>query len=332
MWFGSKVDGIGPSDMQGIIPRKNRLELLFGKKQTITKENLMASDLEIPRCAGADPNPRKPSFTPPPGACDCHAHILWPQSLYPYTPNRSYTPPEASLSSYTKMLDTLGLDRAVIVHPSVYGTDNRATLDAIEKGGPNFRGVAVVDADIEFAELERMHQGGIRGARINLLFKGGIGMSEVQKLTQKIAPLGWHLQLLIDVSEFDELDTLEDLPVDIVFDHMGHMPTSKGLDHPGFVQMLKMLERGHAWVKLSGAYRITSSKEFPYADTAPFARELIKTNPERLVWATDWPHPSINVSMPNDGDLLSLLADWAPDTETRNRILVDNPARLYDFS
>lgn len=292
----------------------------------------MASDLEIPHCEGADSNPRKANFDPPPGACDCHAHILWPQSLYPYTPNRSYTPPEASLSSYKKMLGTLGLDRAVIVHPSVYGTDNRATLDAIKIGGTNFRGVAVVDANIEFSELEKMHQGGIRGARINLLFKGGIGMSEVRSLTKKMAPLGWHLQLLIDVSEFDELDTLEDLPVDIVFDHMGHMPTHKGLNHPGFVQMLRMLERGHAWVKLSGAYRMTSNKELPYADTIPFAKEIIKTNPERLVWATDWPHPSINVPMPNDGDLLSLLAEWAPDKETRNRILVDNPAKLYDFS
>jgi predicted TIM-barrel fold metal-dependent hydrolase len=286
---------------------------------------------DIPGCAAADPNPRKPHIVLPARACDCHAHILWPQSLYPYTPNRTYTPPEASLSSYTKMLKTLGLDRAVIVHPSVYGTDNRATLDAIRKGGPNFRGVAVVDANIELSELESMHQLGIRGVRINLLFKGGVGMSEVRNLAKKIAPLGWHIQMLIDVSEFSELETLADLPVDVVFDHMGHMPTTKGLDQPGFIKMLRMLERGHAWVKLSGAYRITSSKELPYADTAPYAKEIIKTNPERLVWATDWPHPFINVPMPNDGDLLDLLAEWAPDTETRNRILIDNPAKLYDF-
>lgn len=291
----------------------------------------MASDSDIPQCAGADPNPKKASFDPPPGSCDCHAHILWPQQLYPYTPNRSYTPPEASLADYKKMLKTLGLDRAVIVHPSVYGTDNRATLDAIKIGGPNFRGVAVVDADIPFSELEEMHQAGIRGVRINLLFKGGIGTAEVRSLTKKVAPLGWHLQLLIDVSEFDELDVLEDLPVDVVFDHMGHMPAGKGLDHPGFVQMLKMLERGHAWVKLSGAYRMTANTDLPYADTVPFARKLIATNPERLVWATDWPHPAVTLPMPNDGDLLSLLAEWAPDAAVRDRILVDNPARLYDF-
>jgi predicted TIM-barrel fold metal-dependent hydrolase len=291
----------------------------------------MTSTGEIPGCAAADPNPKKPHFVLPAGACDCHAHILWPQDVYPYTPNRTYTPPEASLSSYTEMLNTLGLDRAVIVHPSVYGTDNRATLDAIKIGGPNFRGVVVVDANIELSELESMHQLGIRGVRINLLFKGGIGISEVRRLAEKIAPLGWHLQMLIDVSEFSELDTLADLPVDVVFDHMGHMPTTKGVDHPGFIKMLKMVERGNAWVKLSGAYRLTSSKELPYADTMPYAHEIIKTNPERVVWATDWPHPFINVPMPNDGDLLDLLVEWAPDSETRNRILVDNPAKLYDF-
>lgn len=292
----------------------------------------MTSILEIPRCAAADPSPRKANFDPPPGSCDCHAHILWPQSVYPYTPNRTYTPPEASLSSYTHMLDTLGLDRAVIVHPSVYGTDNRATLDAIKEGGSNFRGVAVVDANIEFSELESMHQAGIRGVRINMLFKGGVGISDVQMLTKKIAPLGWHLQVLIDVSEFEGLEILADLPVDVVFDHMGHMSTEKGLNNQGFIKMLKMLERGHAWVKMSGAYRMTGNSEFPYADVIPYAKEILKTNPERLVWATDWPHPFINVPMPNDGDLLNLLAEWIPDTEIRNRILVDNPAKLYDFS
>lgn len=291
----------------------------------------MESNPVPPRCAAPDPNPKKPSFTPPPGSCDCHSHVLWPQSMYPYVPNRSYTPPEANLSSYQHMLSTLGLDRAVIVHPSVYGTDNRATLEAIKKGGKNFRGVAVVDEDIDFSELENMHQAGIRGVRINLLFKGGIGMSGVKKLTHKVAPLGWHLQVLIDVSEFDELDTLDDLPVDVVFDHMGHMPTAKGLNNPGFVKMLKMLERGHAWVKLSGAYRISSHRDLPYADVVPFALQIIKTNPENLVWATDWPHPSVNVPMPNDGNLLDLLLDWAPDEQTRNRILVENPSKLYDF-
>ncbi len=291
----------------------------------------LIGDNYTPLCAAADPNPKKPVFTPPPRSCDCHAHIIGPQSRYPYTPHRSYTPPDAPLTSYREMLDTLGLERAVIVQPSFYGTDNRATLDAIRQGGPNFRGIVVVDEDIDVAEMERMHDLGVRGVRINLLFKSGIEVSDVRKMADTIAPFGWHLQMLVDVSEFSELDTLAKLPVEVVFDHMGHMPTSIGVNHPGFRKMLAMLEREKAWVKLSGAYRITCRKDLPYKDTTPYAQTIIETNPERVVWATDWPHPYINVPMPNDGDLLDLLYAWAPDDQLREQILVTNPAKLYDF-
>jgi predicted TIM-barrel fold metal-dependent hydrolase len=291
----------------------------------------LIGDTYIPVCAAADPNPKKPKQAPPAGACDCHAHILGPQSRYPYTPHRTYTPPDAPLASYKDMLKTLGLERSVIVQPSVYGTDNRATLEAIRQGGPNFRGVVVVDENIDVAEMERMHELGVRGVRINLLFKSGIEVSDVRKLAQKIAPFGWHLQMLVDVSEFSELDTLAELPVEVVFDHMGHMPTSIGVEHPGFKKMLKMLEQEQAWAKLSGPYRITCRNGLPYQDTIPYARAIINANPERVVWATDWPHPYINVPMPNDGDLLDLLDSWAPDPETKKRILVSNPARLYEF-
>ena len=283
-------------------------------------------------CAAADPNPKKPDYIPPPRSCDCHAHIIGPQSRYPYTPHRSYTPPDAPLTSYQEMLNTLGIERAVIVQPSFYGTDNRATLDAIQQAGPNFRGVVVVDESIDNAELERMHELGARGVRINLLFKSGIEVSDVRQLANKIAPFGWHLQMLVDVSEFSELDTLEKLPVEVVFDHMGHMPTSIGVNHPGFKKMLRMLEKEKAWAKLSGPYRITCQKSMPYKDTMAYAQTILKANSERVVWATDWPHPCINVPMPNDGDLLDLLCIWAPDEALRKRILVDNPAKLYDFS
>ncbi len=292
---------------------------------TLTKETA------IPVCAGADPHPGAPRFKVPPGACDCHAHILGPETLYPYTPHRSYTPPEASLASYQHMLAVLSLDRAVIVQPSVYGTDNRATLDAVAQGGENFRAVVVVDETVDAGKLKRMHETGARGIRINLLFKSGITISDVRNLASKIAPLGWHLQMLVDVSQFPDLDTLADLPVDVVFDHMGHMPASLGVNHPGFVKMLSMLEKGRAWVKVSGAYRITGQKAPPYTDTAVYAKKIIETNPDRVVWATDWPHPCINVPMPNDGNLLDLLADWAPDEKTLTKILVENPARLYGF-
>lgn len=285
-----------------------------------------------PLCAPADPEPRRPRLAPPPGACDCHAHIFGPEDRYPFSRHRTYTPPPASLDSYGRLMDTLGLDRAVIVQPSVYGTDNRATLDAVQAGCGKFRGVVVIDENLDRREMERMHDLGVRGVRVNLLFKSGIEVSDVRRLAEKIAPFGWHLQMLVDVSEFADIrTTLGQLPVDVVFDHMGHMPTSIGTDHPGFRDMLHLLETGRAWVKLSGAYRITAGTELPYEDVAPFARAIVKANPERVLWASDWPHPYVNIPMPNDGALLDLLEDWTPDTATRDRILRDNPQRLYGF-
>jgi len=285
----------------------------------------------IPSCAAADPNPKKPDLPPPAGSCDCHAHIFGPESLYPYMSNRSYTPPDALLSSYMALLNTLGLDRSVIVQPSVYGTDNRVTLDAIKREGENFRGVVVVDENVTSEELTRMHEIGVRGVRLNLLFKGGMSLSAVCQIADRIKTFGWHLQFLVDVSTFPEHDTLKKLPVDIVFDHMGHLPTSKGVNDPGFVTLLNMLDSGKAWVKMSGPYRITCTGGYPYQDVTPFAKAIIETNPERAVWATDWPHPAIQTPMPNDGDLLDLLHEWVPDNEMRKAVLVDNPSKLYDF-
>lgn len=285
----------------------------------------------IPRCEAADPHPKKPGLMPPAGSCDCHAHIFGPERLYPYMPNRSYTPPDASLSSYRAILNTLGLDRSVIVQPSIYGTDNRVTLDAIKEGGENFRGVVVVNENVYSRTLAQMHEIGIRGVRLNLLFKGGISLSAVCQIADKIKTFGWHLQFLVDVSTFPELNTLMKLPVDIVFDHMGHLQTSKGVNDPGFVTLLNMLDSGKAWVKMSGPYRITCTGGYPYQDVTPFVKAIIETNPERAVWATDWPHPAIQTPMPNDGDLLDLLHEWVPNNEMRKAVLVDNPLKLYDF-
>lgn len=290
-------------------------------------------DGAIPACAGADPHPRAPRFRPPEHACDCHAHVFGPAGTYPFTHHRSYTPPEAPLAQYRALLATLGLSRAVIVQPSVYATDNRATLDAVNAGGAAFRGVVVVDESVPDKELEAMNAAGVRGVRVNLLFKSGLQVPNLRRLSARIAPFGWHLQLLVDVSKFADLRaTLGDLPVDTVFDHMGHMPTSLGVAHPGFQAMLHLLGGGRSWVKLSGAYRITAGTSPPYFDVVPFARAIIATNPERVLWASDWPHPGITVPMPNDGDLLDLLSDWAPDATARQRILSDNPAKLYGFS
>lgn len=291
----------------------------------------MAND-NIPVCQGPDPDPRPPSFAVPPGACDTHAHVFEAPGRYPMVAERSYTPPEAPLEAYEHLHRTLGIDRGVLVQPSVYGTDNSAMLDAMAQIGPRLRGVAVVEPDVSEAELARLDKAGVRGVRVNLLFKGGVGPDAMARLAARVGELGWHLQLLIDISTFPDLaKTLGPLPVDLVVDHMGHMKVANGLDHPGFRDLLALVRDGRAWVKLSGAYRTTGQRVAPYDDVDPFARALIEAGPERMVWGSDWPHPMVDIPMPNDGEILDLLARWAPDEDVRRKILVDNPAALYGF-
>ena len=291
-----------------------------------------ANKQEIPLCAPADPTPRPSSLTMPANACDTHAHIFGPKDRYPLVANRTYTPPEASLESYNTLLKILGVERAVIVQPSVYGTDIRATLDAVSSSDGRFRAVVVVDDNCSVEDLHAYRSLGARGARVNLLFRSDAELGNLQRLARSLADIDMHMQMLVDVAVFDGLyDFVSDLPVPVVFDHMGHMPARLGINHPGFQALLRLLGQGECWVKLSGAYRFTEQRYTPYDDVAPFAQALAATNPDNVLWATDWPHPQIPVPMPNDGDLLSLLSDWVPDEITRNRILTDNPARLYGF-
>ena len=283
-------------------------------------------------CLGPDPNPRAPSFQVPSGACDCHAHVLGPPEKYPYVAERSYTPPAATLESYQALHRVLGIDRAVIVQPSVHGTDNRVTLDGIARYGPNARGVAVINADVPDHELKALDAGGIRGVRLNLLFGGGVGLSALETLSERIADMGWHVQLLLDARDLVELaPRLRRLPVAVVIDHMGHMNVAHGIDHPGFRTLLELVQDGICWIKLSGNYRISASGP-PYKDVVPFARALIEARPRHMIWGSDWPHPALQSFMPNDGDLLDALDDYAPEADLKQSILVDNPARLYGFT
>ena len=231
------------------------------------------------------------------------------------------------------MLGTLGIDRGVVVQPSVYGTDNAATLDALRQCGDRLRGVAVVDEEINDDRLSEMHALGVRGLRINVLFAGGVGIDQAQRLAKRVAPLGWHLQFLIDISATpDFARKLAALPVDSVIDHMGHMPAELGQEHVAFQDLLSLLTEGRTWVKLSGSYRLTGQETPPYSDIQPLARALVETCVDRLVWATDWPHPAVKIPMPNVGDLLDMFADWVPEPELRERILVHNPEKLYGFT
>ncbi len=286
-------------------------------------------------CPPPDPDPRPPRAAVPDFACDCHAHVIGPAGRYPFVAERSYTPPDAPLPAYLKVVRTLGLKRSVIVQPSMHGTDNSAILDAIGSaggGGPEFRAVAVVAPETTEAEYLELHRRGVRGLRLNLVYLGGrSALDQAEHFAARIRDLGWHLQILCDVSTAGAaISGVDGFGVPIVFDHFGHLDARKGPSDPGFRRLLDMVRAGNTWVKISGAYRLTHER-FPYDDVRPFAEALLALAPERLVWGTDWPHTVCRVPMPNDGELLDLLASWASDETMLRRILVDNPAQLYGF-
>jgi 2-pyrone-4,6-dicarboxylate lactonase len=281
-----------------------------------------------PLCQPPNPDLTPPKFVAPPHSWDCHLHIIGPVTQYPLVANRSWTPVESSAEQYRRVAAALRLEHAVIVQPSIYGTDNRSTRDAVVGSNGKWRGVAVLDADVQPSELEKLHEAGFRGVRINVLFRGGLTMDVLERVAAAIQPLGWHIQLLVDGRDLPELaPRMRKLPVPFVVDHMGHMPASLGVQHPGFQTLLELAREG-CWVKLSGAYRI-SAQPYPYEDVVPFAQALVEAAPSRLVWGSDWPHPAVTVPMPRDGDLFDLLPTWVPDSTTRHRVLVENPATLY---
>lgn len=273
----------------------------------------------------------EPQFKMPAGACDCHAHIFGPQSRYAYDPKRRYTPPDASITDYVRMLTVLGVERGVLVQPSVYKTDNTALIDGLVESPLPMRGIAVVGPDVTDKELERMHAAGVRGLRLNLRHDNGVGADSAPALARRIAPLGWHLQFRIMSENYDSvLRSLDDLAVDIVVDHIGQVPIDDGVGGKDFQALLKLVRTGRVWVKLSAPMRM-SKLELPYADVTPFVRELVAAAPGQMLWATDWPHTTISTHMPNDGALADLLMDWIPDEATRKQVLVDNPAKRYGF-
>jgi 2-pyrone-4,6-dicarboxylate lactonase len=296
------------------------------------------TQVDAPRCAPPDPAPRPPKAAFPPLACDCHAHICGPQATYGYIPERIYTPPDALLPAYRHLLATLGCGRAVLVQPSFHGTDNRAMLAAMAESGGNFRGVAVLADDASERDIASLHAAGVRGARLNIVDvktgKGELPLARIERLADRIKAFGWHIEFLMHVDEFPDLDRmLARLPVDCVFGHLGYVRADKGVQAAGLQALLRLLRAGRAWVKLTGPYRI-STGPLPHADTHAFAHALVEAAPDRLVWGSDWPHVKTEwtIPMPNDGELGDLLELWVPDADTRKRVLVDNPARLYGFA
>lgn len=280
--------------------------------------------------AAATTNEKMPRLKPPPGLCDTHMHVYEPQ--YKVRPEVA-KPPVAPLSEYNRLRQRLGIARTIVVQPNAYGADNSCILAAIAALGANARGVAVVDTGVTDAELDRLTKAGIRAIRFMLLPGGPLSWDVFDTLTARVHEFGWHVNLQIDGRTFAEREAqLRRLRGDLVIDHVGKFLEPVTPDHPGFRSMLRLLENGRTWVKLSAPYEVSKTGTPAYTDVGVLAKALVKAAPERMLWASNWPHPSATAqTMPDDADLLDLLLDWAPDETTRRKILTDNPARLYGF-
>jgi len=281
-----------------------------------------------------DPQPRPPQLVCPPGATDTHVHVYGPYDLYPPAPTRTFDVPEAPPARLRALLDTLGVERAVLVQPSGYGTDNRRHMDAARELGRPVRVVVALRADTPDAALDELHEGGARGVRFTIGHRGTVPLEDLALLAPRLARRGWHVQLHVFEGAHAELvaaePLLRELPIDVVIDHMGSLVPALGVQQPGFQALLRLLRTGRAWTKLSCGYRMSAMPP-PYSDMVPFVQALLAERTDRLVWASDWPHVFFKGRMPNTTDLLDCLATWVPDEMVRHQILVDNPARLYGF-
>jgi predicted TIM-barrel fold metal-dependent hydrolase len=284
------------------------------------------------------------NFAVPAGTCDSHTHIFGDPQQFPLSPNRGYTPEPASVAEMRTLHRALHVDRVVIVQPSIYGTDNSCTLDAIKQFGNRARGIAVIDEKVSSSALDAMDRAGVRGVRINLGTSGQsdpqVARQRFQEASQWIKGRNWHIQIYTQPSVIAAIrDLVEASPMPVVFDHFGGAHAELGVAQPGFDALLDLVRSGQAYVKITAPYR--SSKQAPdYPDVAPFAKALIAANSRRILWGTDWPHPDSTSRRPlevqplyhiDDGRVMNQLAVWAPDPEIRKTVLVDNPAELYGF-
>jgi 2-pyrone-4,6-dicarboxylate lactonase len=283
-------------------------------------------------CLPPDPNPVTPQLKLPPGACDAHCHVFGPANKFPYAADRSYTPPDAPVENLRALHAALGISRAVIVHASCHGTEMDVTLDAIASSGGTYRGVACVEESITDRELERLHAGGIRGIRFNFVkHLGGVpDLAVFYRLIARIKPLGWHVVLHFDAEDIlTQQELLKRIDVPFMIDHMGRVKAAEGLAQKPFQSLLELFRSNPlAWVKVCGSERVSAGKR-PFTDAVPFAQALIAVDPSRILWGTDWPHPNITKDMPNDGELVDLFGEICPDPNLRQKILVDNPTRMY---
>lgn len=285
-------------------------------------------------------NPSRPQFKLPPGAVDAHCHVFGPGSVFPYAPERKYTPCDASKEQLFALRDQLGFDRNVIVQATCHGSDNRALVDALKASSNKARGVATVSRNVTDTELKAMHEAGVRGTRFNFVKRlADFTPREVLlEIAQRITPLGWHVVVYFEAQDLPELyDFFTALPTTVVVDHMGRPDVSKPVDGPEFELFVQMMrEHDNIWSKVSCPERLSiggppalNGERNAYRDVVPFAKRLVETFPERVLWGTDWPHPNLRSHMPDDGLLVDFIPHIATTPELQQKVLVDNPNRLY---
>lgn len=280
-----------------------------------------------------DPNPSKPSFALPPGAVDAHCHVFGPGARFPYAATRKYTPCDAPKETLWALRDHLGFSRNVIVQATCHGSDNRALMDALDDSNGLARGVATVSNDMSDELLLALHDTGVRGARFNFVRRlvDVLPRDELLAIGERIQSLGWHLVIYIESQDLANLRSfLEGLPGTIVFDHMGRPDVSRDIDGDAFGLFVQMLaENENMWTKVSCPDRLTLTGPPGYDDVVPFARHLVETFPDRVLWGSDWPHPNLKSHMPDDGKLVDYVPSIAVNKSLQRQLLVDNPMRLY---
>lgn len=280
-----------------------------------------------------NPSPKRPRFTPPPGAVDAHCHVFGPGEKFPFAPERKYTPCDASWAQLKNLRDMLGFSRNVIVQATCHGADNSALIDALRHSGGLARGVATISTDITDTELQTLHSAGVRGVRFNFVKRlvDALPFEKLETLARRIQPLGWHIVIYFEAQDLLDLyGFFTALPTKVVVDHMGRPDVGKPLDNEEFQLFLRLMrENVNFWSKVSCPERLSKTGPPAYDDVVPFARHVVESFPDRVLWGTDWPHPNMKSHMPDDGDLVDMIPRIAPTKALQYKLLVENPMRLY---
>ncbi len=280
-----------------------------------------------------DPSPSKPQFVLPPGAVDTHCHVFGPGAIFPYAPERKYTPCDAGRDELFALRDFLGFERTVVVQATCHGTDNSAMIDALGASEGRARGVATIDADVSAQALADMHEAGVRAVRFNFVRRLVEPHDDdyYRRIAERVAELGWHIVIYFETPDLvSRWDFFTSLPTTVVVDHMGRPDVTKPADGPEFSTFVRLMtEHPNFWSKVTGAERLSVSGPPGYDDFVPFARRLVEEFPDRVLWGTDWPHPNMKSHMPDDGRLVDIIPRIATTVQAQQKLLVDNPMRHY---